>query len=114
MDDDNVMHVRIYSKPAWYLEWAGYLGGVTLLSAGITTGVIWYYAALAGMLLYWNYRLFDTIKEYVNFVNASEIKKLIDAMESIEDNKHKDGTIPVQNCLTKESSDVEEEHPKGD
>ena len=114
MDDDNVMRIVQYRMPSVWMEYSTYAGAVLLLAAAHTTGMIWYTMGLAGMLMYWNYRLFDTIREYVKYVNASEFSKLLTMIAEEEINKPKDGTFQDTECLTKESSDVEEEHPKGD
>jgi|SRR5210317_190956 len=114
MDDDNVYTMNQYQKPAWWMEWSAYAGAVLLLSAGITTGNVWFFAALCGMLLYWNYRLFDTMKQYVAYVNTNEFKMLLDRIRDAENKEHKDGTFQCSSCLNKEQDDVETSLEEGD
>ena len=114
MDDDKVMKIVQYKMPPIWMEYSTYAGAVLLLAAAHTTGVIWYTMGLAGMLMYWNYRLFVTIREYVRYVNTSEFSKLLTMIAEEELNKHKDGTFQDSECLTKEQGDVEGQDPEGD
>ena len=114
MFDDDVIRIRQYAMPAWYLEWSIYVCAIVLLTGALMTGIIWYTVTLAGLYMYWNYRMFVFIRELVAVKNASEMSRLLHLLAEHEQNKHKDGTFQDSSCLTKESSDVEEEHPKGD
>ena len=104
--------VQYRMPPAW-MEWGAYIGAVSLLAAGILTGNVYFYAAITGMLLYWNYKLFDVIREYVQYLNASEFSKLLTTIAEAELNKQKDGTFQDSECLTKEQ-ECEQESTEGD
>ena len=114
MDEDNVYAVKQYQMPPLWMEWGAYVGMVSLLSAGIVTGNVWFFAGLCGMGLYWNYKLFVVIREYVKYVNASEFSRLLTMIAEEINNKHKDGTFQDSSGLTKEQGDEETSHPEGD
>lgn len=103
LDDENVVRVVQYQKPPAWMEWSAYAGAVGLFAATLLNPAspVWP-ALLTGFLLYWNYRLFDTIREYVKYVNAIEFSKLLTVLAEAEINKQKDGTIPERDGLTKE------------
>lgn len=101
LDDENVVRVMQYQKPPAWMEWLAYSVMVGLF-AGAYLGNVWALAVLTGGALYWNYRLFDTIRAYVKYVNAMEFSKLLAVLAENELNKQKDGTIPERDGLTKE------------
>lgn len=99
-----------YKQPSPVYEWLGYVGTVLLLVATILyPGTPLFPAMLAGGLLYWNYTVFDLMRKYVRYVNATEISNLLQEMALAEENKHKDGTISDSEGLTKEPVDEQEE-----
>jgi len=110
MDVENIQIVQ-YKQPPLWMEWGGHLGAVSLFAAGVVTGNIYYYMGLTAMLLYWNYKLFSVIREYVRHVNASEFSKLLTMLADLEDNEHEDGTFQDSSGLTKEQGD--DETPSG-
>lgn len=99
-DKDGVMRIVQYKKPPVWMEMAGYLGAVCLFAATIVNpGAVLWPALLTAHLLYWNYRLFVTLREYVKYVNATQISSLLMAMADEESNKHKEGTISESHGL---------------
>lgn len=102
MNDKDCIKLLQYQRPPAWMEWSGYFGALAMLAAGIVTEVVWFYAGVTGMLLYWNYKLFDVIKQYVDYVNATEINKLFDMLAENERNKQKDGTFQDRDGLNKE------------
>ena len=111
MDDDNVTRILQYENPPLWMEWSMYIGTVLMFCAAVVTGHIAWTGTLAGGLLYWNYRLYEIIRAYVRYVNASEISKLLVILAEHENNKQKDGTFQYSDGLTKEQGD--EENPDG-
>lgn len=107
MSNEELILVQYEKPPAW-LEWGIYIGSVCLLAASVATNLPWFAMGLAAILMYWNYRLFRIITEFVRYRNASEFSKLLTKLAALEDNEHKDGTIPVQECLTKEQESEED------
>lgn len=104
MNDEPYVLVQ-YSRPPVWMEWGAYLCTVLVFAAAVVTGALHFVAVLAGCLLYWNYLLFSTLKNYVQYRNASEFSKMLTALNEHEANNTQDGTIPVQQGLTKESED---------
>ena len=96
-----------YQKPSPVYEWLGYVGAVSLLAATVMSpGTAIWPALLTGHLLYWNYRLFDLMRKYVEYVNATEISNLLQEMARHAINEHEDGTIPERDGLiSREESD---------
>lgn len=110
LDDKDTYRVMQYEKPPLWMQVLAYMGMVGLF-AGAFLGNVWALSLLAGWALYWNYKLFEIIKAYVNYVNATEINNLMAKLVAEELNKQKDGTIPERDGLTKETGD--EENPDG-
>lgn len=114
MDNDKVFKIVQYKMPAVWMEWGIYICAPLVLASAIVTGNVYFTAALTGCLMYWNYLLFKSLRQYVRYVNASEFSKLLTMLSEDEFNKHKDGTFQDSSCLTKEQGDVEGQDPKGD
>ena len=114
MENDNVYKIVQYKQPPLWMELGAYLGAVSLFAAGVATGSVYYFMGITAMLLYWNYKLFSVIKDYVNHVNASEFSKLLTLMAEEELNKHKEGTFQDSSGLTKEQDDEAGPSTKGD
>lgn len=108
IDDDTYVLVQ-WKEPSWWLEWATYLCVVVLFVCIVMTSNMYLIASMAGILLFWNYRLFRTITEYTRYRNASEFSRFLDEMDALIKNETKDGTIPVQDGLTKEQASEETE-----
>lgn len=100
--DNDVHKIVQYQMPPVWMEWGGYGAALGMFYAAVLTQNVWVIMALAAMLMYWNYRLFAIIREYVTHVNASEMSKLLMIMAEAEINKQKDGTFQDNECLTKE------------
>lgn len=103
------IEIRQWSPPAAWLEWLIYGGALSLYALGLTTGIVWFNAAVTGCLLYWNYLLFGTIRRLVRQSNSMEIMRLLAEIKQREDNNTKDGTISVQHGLTEGDCDEQEE-----
>ena len=103
MDDDNVVRIVQYKQPSLWTEAMGYAAAVVLFGLTVlqTANVI-PPLALTAMLMYWNYKLFGVIREYVKQVNASEMSRLLTLMAEDAINKQKDGTFQDSDSLTKE------------
>ena len=84
------------------MEWLGYIGAVSLLVAGMLSDHVYWYAAIAGWLMYWNYRMYRIINKFVDHANTTEISNLLVTLYKEENNKHKEGTISDTDGLTKE------------
>lgn len=118
MDDDKWEELGAYkcvqyrTPPIW-MEMGAYLGALGLFSAGMVLGNIYFFAALCGMVLYWNYTLFRTLHSYVKYVNANEFKNLMATIKAEVNNKQKDGTFQDSSGLTKEQ-DHNEDGESGD
>ena len=95
--------------PPLWMEWGSYIGGLLLFAAGIVTGSLYFYAGVTAMFLYWNYKLFAIIREYVRHVNTTEFSRLLTIIAQNELNKHEDGTFQDSSCLTQEQDDETEE-----
>lgn len=95
-----------FQKPPLWIEVLSYAGMVGLF-AGAFTGNVGALCLLAGWALFWNYKLFESIKAYVEYVNATEINNLLARIVEDELNKQKDGTFQDNESLTKEKDDVE-------
>lgn len=109
LDEDNVIRIVQYQEPPLWMEWGSYLGGVAVFAAFVATGEVFWVGFLTAMLLYWNYRLFHTIKQYVRYVNTNNMKELRFQMLEAALNEHKDGTFQDSNGLTKEQGDEVDE-----
>ena len=96
-----------YEKPPLWMEMGGYLVTLGMFAGVVVTGNVYILTALASCLMYWNYKLFRVIGSYVNEINRNEINKLITLLDSITANNTEDGTIPVQESLTKEGDSDE-------
>lgn len=97
-----------YEKPPVWMEWGMYVCAVGTLAGSVATGIPYFAMVLTAALMYWNYRLFRIINDYVRFRNASNFSRLLSELEALDLNEHKDGTIPVQECLTKEQESEED------
>lgn len=112
MKDVKVKTVKVvqYKQPSPLWEGAGYLGALALLAATLVNpGVAAWPAVLTGCLLYWNYYMFRIMRDYVKYVNATEISKLLVDLANNEEEVHKDGTISDSEGLNKEPVDEQEE-----
>ena len=97
-----------YAKPPAWLEWLVYVITVVIIGAYVIAPSVYYLVLLASGLMYWNYRMFRIVTEFVRYRNASEFSKMLDVLASYAVNDTEDGTIPVQESLTKESDDESE------
>lgn len=110
MKDVKTIKVVQYKQPSPIWEGAGYLGALALLAATLVNpGVAMWPAALAGALLYYNYTMFRIMRDYVKYVNATEISKLLVDLANKPAEVHKDGTISDSEGLNKEPVDEQEE-----
>jgi len=112
-EEDQVSIVQYKVPPLWW-EFGVYAGMLfTFVLLAVDTVNIWAGVVLTGWAMYWNYHLFRIIREYVRYVNANEISKLLTILAEAELNKQKDGTFQASECLTKEQDD-EQESSEGD
>ena len=99
-----------YKKAPLWAEMLTYTGMLGLFAASVVGGgpPIWM-GILTGWAMYWNYVLFRLINQYVSFVNASEFSRLLRTLKALQDNDTEDGTISVQESLTKEGTNERED-----
>jgi methyl coenzyme M reductase beta subunit len=58
--------IRQYQAPSKLYEYGAYAGAIGLFAATVVNpGVLLWPGALTGILLYWNYLMFDIVKKYV-------------------------------------------------
>lgn len=113
-DDNNVIRIVQYKQPPLWMEYGVYAGALGLFTATIANpGISWWPMALTAMMMYWNYKLFSVIREYVKHVNASQFNTLLEIMSQAELNKPEDGTFQDSSGLTKEQ-ESEQESTEGD
>lgn len=94
MSKVKTMKVVQYKQPSPLWEAAGYAAALALLAATLVNpGVAVWPAILTGCLLYWNYYMFRIMCDYVKYVNATEISKLLVDLANKDAEVHKDGTI---------------------
>lgn len=106
--------LKQYQEPPVWMEYGMYLGAVLLFAATVVNpGVMLWPGAITGVLLYWNYRLFDLLKKYVQYVNANELNRLIDLLDREEDNEQKDGTFQDTSGLITREDDVHDQEDEG-
>ena len=97
---DGLVVTQYQSPPLWW-ELVIYLAMFALL-CGAALGYQLALVALGGFALYWNYLFFGLFRSYVKAANTSNINYLLLQLDSVEKNKHKDGTISDSDGLTKE------------
>ena len=105
MSKDELILVQ-YEQPSKWIEWGVVFFAMLMVGCTTVYGGPYFAVALAAGLLFWNYRLFRVVNEYVKYRNASEFSRLLDTIAALERNNTEDGTIPVQESLTKEQEDV--------
>lgn len=100
-DEFDGLVVTQYTNPPLWWELVVYLLMFALL-CGAALGYQLALVALGGVALYWNYMFFGLFRQYVKAANTSNINYLLLQLDSVEKNKHKDGTISDSDGLTKE------------
>ena len=107
-NDDNEMVFVQYSPPSRWYEIGGYCLALGLFYASALTGNIWVLMALAALFMFWNYKLFSILRDYIRHLNASEFSRLLTVLSENEINIQKDGTFQDSSSLTKEQESEED------
>jgi hypothetical protein len=100
--NENKYIVVKYGHAPWWIEWGAYLGIVVLFASIVVTNSMYLIAAMAGALLFWNFRLFSILRMHIDHLNDNEFNMLLGLLEGLANNNQEDGTFPVQESLTKE------------
>lgn len=108
--DEEVLVLKHYNKIPTWIEWLVYVSVLSLFVGYVLTLSVYPVVVITAALLYWNYKLFGILNNYISYINATGVIQLLTELYSYHDNEQKDGTFQDTDGLIKgEDSDETEE-----